>query len=521
MLEWRLLTELEQLKEENRILREQLAERDARIAILEQKLDAVVRRLFGTKSEKLDPGQLELLLGESLGKAEASGGDQLPGPEASETESGAAKPTPRNKPRRPRIPDHLPVVEEVIDPDCVKACPEAWRQIGEEVSEQLDYEPGRFLRRRLVRRKYVRRAGGAEENAPVIAPLPGKLVERGMAAPGLLAHIAVSKFADHLPLYRLEQIFGSRHGVDIPRQTMSRWMETVADWMMPLHRHTALSIFAASYVQVDETPVRYQDPGTGKTRLGYLWTFHVPGGQTLFEWRASRASACLAETVPADFRGILQCDAYGAYPAFAAIREGIVLAGCWAHARRGFHEALAFAGADAARVLALISGLYRIEGQLREERAGPEERLGARWELAVPLLEQIHRVLTEMERGRAHLPQSKMGKAIAYALRQWEMLLVYTKDGRVEIDNNLCENQIRPTAVGKKNWLFIGREDTGWRSAVLYTLLANCRANGVEPYSYLKGVLELLPRATNWQIESLTPAAWGAGQHLPVLHAVA
>lgn len=515
------VTELERLQEENRILREQLAERDARIAVLEQKIDALVRRLFGARSEKLDPGQLELLLGDGLGKAEASGGDQVPLPEASEKpkESEGGEKARTRQARRPRIPDHLPVVEEVIDPDCVKACPEAWRQIGEEVSEQLDYEPGRFLRRRLVRRTFVKRA--APEQAPVIAPLPGKLVERGIAAPGLLAHIAVSKFADHLPLHRQEQIFSARHQVDIPRQTMARWMETVADWMKPLHRRTALSIFTGGYVQADETPVRYQDPGTGKTRLGYLWTFHVPGGETLFEWRASRGSACLEEIVPREFRGTLQCDAYGAYPAFAATREGIILAGCWAHARRGFHEALPFAAADAARVLALVAGLYRIEGMLREERAGPGERLAARREHALPVLEQIHGVLSQMERSRAHLPKGKMGKAIAYALRQWETLLVYTTDGRVEIDNNLCENQIRPTALGKKNWLFIGREDTGWRSAVIYTALANCRAHGLEPYGYFKGVLEILPRATNWQLDRFTPAAWASGEHLPVMQAVA
>lgn len=520
MLDYGSMTELDLLRTENQVLREQVAERDARIAVLEQKIDLLVRRLFGAKSEKLDPAQLELLLGEGPGKDEASHGDSAPVTEAAgEPSAEVEQSAPRGKPRRPRIPEHLPVVDRVIDPDCVKACPEAWRQIGEEVSEQLDYEPGRFLRRRIIRRKYVRRAD--PESAPVIAPLPGKLIERGVAAPGLLAAIAVGKFADHLPFYRQEQIFTTRHEVVIPRQNMSRWMDSVAEWLSPINRQSALRIFAGSYVQVDETPVRYLEPGSGKARQGYLWVYHVPGGDTFFDWRAGRGHSCLLETIPDSFRGILQCDAYGAYRAFAATRQGIILAGCWAHARRRFHEALSAVPGDAATILALIAELYRIEDLLREARAGPYERLDARRTHALPVLDGLHKRLQDMERSRVFLPQSCMGKAISYTLEQWKSLLIYTTDGRVEIDNNLCENQIRPSAVGKKNWLFVGREDTGWRTAAMYTILANCRAHGLEPYGYLKSILEILPDATNWQIEHLTPAAWAAGHTRTSLSAVA
>jgi hypothetical protein len=247
----------------------------------------------------------------------------------------------------------------------------------------------------------------------------------------------------------------------------------------------------------------------------------VPGGDTLFDWQTGRGHGCLATIIPDGFRGTIQCDAYRAYQTFAASRGGITLAGCWAHARRKFHEALPTTPKDAAVILARIGSLYRIEARLRERAASPGERLEERQEHCPSILADLHGLLSNLEKSRAHLPRSQMGKAISYTLQQWKSLQVYTTDGLVEIDNNLAENQIRPTAVGKKNWLFIGREDTGWRSAVIYTVLASCRNRGIEPYGYLKSVLEILPRATNWQVDRLTPEAWAAGQHLDVLQAVA
>jgi transposase len=499
------MTELEQLREENQKLREQLAERDARIALLEQKIDLLIRQLYGAKSEKLNPAQLELLFGGGLGKVEASAGDNAPAAEASETAKAEGNQQSRSREsKRPRIPDHLPVVEDIIIPDCVNACPDAWRCIGEEISEQLDFEPPRFLRRRIIRRKYVRRAD--PERAPVIAPLPSKLVERGIAAPGLLAHIAISKFQDHLPLYRQEQIYAGRYGVQISRQTMARWMEVVADWLKPIYLNIRSNLPEGGYLQVDETPVKYLKSGTKKAQQGYLWTYHVPGGDTVFDWQSGRGNSCLAEVIPDDFRGTIQCDAYRAYQTFAANREGITLAGCWAHARRKFYEALPVR--DAAGVLSRIAALYQIEARLRQRGAGPDERLFERQVHSLPLLLELYQQLESLAKGRNHLPKSRMGKAVSYALEQWKTLQVYTTDGRIEIDNNLCENQIRPTAIGKKNWLFIGGQDTGWRSAVIYTLVACCRNRGIEPYGYLKAVLEILPHATNWQIPQLTPAAW-------------
>jgi len=510
------MTELEQAQQaEIAHLRQQLAERDQRIALLEQKVDLLIRQLYGRQSEKLDPGQLELLLGcGTPGKAEASA--ELAGLDAEAETSTSSEPAPnRSKPNRPRIPENLPVQEEVIDPDCVRACPEAWRLIGQEISEQLDYVPGRFFRRRLIRRKYVRRS--EPENAPVIAPLPPKLVERGVAAPGLLAHITVSKFGDHLPLYRQEQIYDWRHQIWLPRQTLARWMGDVAEWLKPLYREIAAQMVQSGYLQVDETPVKYLRPGTGQAQQGYLWTYHVPGGDTLYDWHPSRAASCLAHVIPETFTGTIQCDAYSAYRTFAARRgENIRLAGCWAHARRKFFEAQDSAASAAAIVLAEIQKLYRIEASLREVKATAENRFAIRQAQSVPLLEGLRGRLEQWHLERAHLPRSAMGKAISYCLDNWKALLVFAGDGRLEIDNNRVENAIRPTAIGKKNWLFIGRDDTGWRSAVIYTVLASCRNRGIEPYGYLKGVLEILPRATNWQIKNLTPGAWVDGSRYEV-----
>jgi transposase len=412
------------------------------------------------------------------------------------------------KQRKPRLPESLPVEEIVLEPEPVKACPEAWRRIGEEVSEELDYEPGRFLRRRLVRPKYVRIA--KPEAAPIVAKLPERLLERGILAPGLLAHIVIGKYADHLPLYRQEQIYLQRHGVGLSRQTMANGVALVAEWLQPVVEAMKLEQFAHGYVQIDETPIDYLAPGTGKTSQGYLWTCHRPGGDTVYHWHPGRGHRCLESIIPHDFRGTIQCDAYGAYRTYAGKHEGLELAGCWAHARRKFHEAFVQGEAKvrAAWILRQIGHLYDIERDLRESRAGPRLREAVRRSRSLPILERLHRTFLRLQSRRHHLPKSLLGKALTYALGQWSMLTVFVDDGRIEIDNNLCENAIRPTAVGKKNWLFIGAEEAGWRSAVIYSVITSCRNRGIDPYAYLRDVLTRLPTMTNHLIPEITPAAW-------------
>jgi transposase len=469
-------------------------------ALLRQKIDLLVKRVFGSSSEPLDKNQLELLAQ----------------PETSATvEAIVAAPEKERvghsrKERVQRLPENLPVVEEVLDPEPVKAQPEQWRLIGQEISEQLDYEPGRFLRRRVVRRKYVHKTN--PDRAPLMAPLPERLLDRSLPAPGLLAHIVVGKYCDHLPLYRQEQIYQQRHGVNLPRQSLTRWVELASQWLKPIYEQIRTGVMGGGYVQVDETPVDYLEPGNGKTKQGYLWTCSRPGGDVFYRWETSRAAACLDNIIPVDFTGTIQSDGYSAYRSFANRRNGIELAGCWAHVRRKFHEALEQSPKTAGWIMRQIQHLYRVEARLREHQAGPELRAAVRAHESRPIVERLERALIRLKSTGRHLPQSLLGIAIDYALGQWRTLDVYLGDGRVEIDNNLVENAIRPTALGKKNWLFMGDADAGERGAIIYTVIESCRRRGIDPYAYLKDVLTRLPKMTNHQIPEVTPAAWAKAQ---------
>jgi len=479
-----------------------LAESRWENALLRQKLDLLIKRFFGSSSEQLNSQQLELLM--QL-PATATVPATVAAPEKERAE--------RSRPERTtRLPENLPVVEEVIDPEPVKAQPEQWRCIGQEVSEQLDYEPGRFLRRRVVRRKYVHKTN--LDFAPIIAALPERLLDRSLPAPGLLAHILVSKYCDHLPLYRQEQIYRQRHGVQLPRQSLTRWVELAAQWLKPIYEQIRTGVLGGGYVQVDETPVEYLAPGNGKTKQGYLWTCSRPGGDVFYRWETSRAAACLDHIIPVDFTGTLQCDGYSGYRSFANQRNNaIALAGCWAHVRRKFHEALEQSPRTAGWILRQIQHLYRVEARLREHRAGPDLRAAVRAHESRPIVERLERAFIRLKSSGRFLPQSLLGVAMDYALGQWQTLTVFLADGRVEIDNNLVENAIRPTALGKKNWLFMGDADAGERGAIIYSVIESCRRRQIDPYAYLKDVLTRLPNMTNHQIPEVTPAAW-AKAHL-------
>jgi len=474
--------------------------------LLRQKIDLLIKRVFGSSSEKLDRSQLELLLQLS---------EQTPAPEV---ESVAPAPVrssgPVRKQKTPRLPENLPVVEEVIDPEPVKAQPQNFRCIGQEVSEQLDYEPGRFLRRRTIRRKYVHRTN--LDALPMIAPLPECLQERGLAAPGLLAHVVVSKYCDHLPLYRQEQIFAQRYKINLPRQTLARWVELAADWLRPIYEEIRTGVMGGGYVQIDETPIEYLEPGHGSTRQGYLWTCHRPGGDVFYSWQTSRAAECLRQIVPVDFRGKVQCDGYAAYRSFAQSRGGdIELAGCWAHVRRKFYEAVEQSPRTAGWFLRQIQQLYAIESDLRESDASVAQRAAARSAVSHPVVSRIHKALMRLKTSRRYLPQSLLGVAMDYALSQWSTLTVYLCDGRVELDNNLVENTIRPTAIGKKNWLFVGEAGAGQRAAIIYTVIESCRKRAIDPLAYLRDVLTRLPHMTNRQVSQLTPVEWKKAKENP------
>jgi transposase len=367
--------------------------------LLRQKIDSLIRRVFGASSEKPDRAQLELLL-------------QLPawaettGPVAVVAEPKTSV-TRARKECAPRLPENLPVVEEVIEPEPVKASPEQWRCMGQEVSEQLDYEPARFLRRRTIRKKYVSRT--ELDWAPVIAPLPERLQDRSLPAPGLLAQVVVGKYCDPLPLYRQEQIFRRRHQVHLPRQTLARWVGLVADWLKPIYEQIRTGVMGGGYVQVDETPIRYLDPGNGQTSQGYLWVGSQPKGDVFFHWETSRAAASLDQMVPARFTGIIQCDGYAGYRSFVNDRSlEIILAGCWAHVRRKFFEAIETSPKIAGRILRQIQLLYAVESSLREQQAGPAMRAATRWQQSRPLVERLQRVFLKLKTSWRHLPQSPL-----------------------------------------------------------------------------------------------------------------
>ena len=507
------------------ILQELLAQKDQRIRelegdkqrqaqeikLLKEKIDLLIRRLFGSKSEKLDAAQLELLLKEvDLGKADASA-EKAEAPSIVEILKPVAN-RPDKSRRRERWPQELAVEQEVIEPEEVRDNPEAFRCIGEEITEMLDYRPGKFFRRQIIRRKFVRKE--QTELPPVIAPLPDSLQQRCIAAPGLLAQVIVSKYCHHLPLYRQQQIYWDRHQVWLPRQSMVRWVQLASEWLKPIYREMKAQMMKGPYLQVDETPIKYLDPGGGKTALGYLWVAHRPGQDVIFEWYTTREAKCLDKLIPIDFSGTIQCDGYSAYDRFAkhCALQGrpVLLAGCWAHTRRGFYEALDHAPKEAGWVMRQIAHLYDIERKLRPQRGGPALRDAYRASQRAPICRRIHRILQRWYLTRRFLPKSTMGQAVGYALGQWESLQIYLKDPKIEIDNNLVENAIRPTALGKKNWLFFGDADAGQRSAIIYSIIESCRRHGVEPYTYLHDVLRRLPSMTNRQIKDIVPKAWAA-----------
>jgi transposase len=493
-----LQSQLRQLSDQVAVLQKALAQSQQENKVLRQKLDALARRFFGKKSEQLNAAQLELLLSGQLEGTEEA-------PEEAEPPARPAAPRSPRHPRRIRTPDNLEVVRQVIEPELVQAEPTQWKCIGEEVSRQLDYQPGKFFWQETVRPKYVRRAQRALP--PVIAPAPERVAEHSLAAPGLLAQLLVSKYCDHLPFYRQEQIFWRRHDVFIARQQMVHWTAQSVRLLSGIYDCLKGELRGSSYAQVDETPVRYQDPSRiGRCGQGYLWTALVPGKCVVYQWHTSRAAGCLEALLGKAFVGKIQCDGFSAYPAFAKARSEVVLLGCWAHARRKFFEAQEETPRIAGWILNQIRLLYRWEEELRRSRAGPVLRHVQRSSHHRMVIERLHRALNKLQ--ARYLPQSLMGQAISYALKQWPMLERFLDHGEVEIDNNLVENAIRPTALGKKNWLFFGSEEAGQRSAVIYTLIENCRLHGVEPYAYLKDVLERLPSCTNRNVDQLTPLKW-------------
>jgi len=427
-----LIQQLEEAQAQNVAL---LQERDAlqqEIKVLRLKVDSLARRIFGKSSEKLDPGQLELLFNALQNEGVTEQEDQAD-MRGSRPPAAAKSAKPRTRRKLEDIIAELPVTEVIIDPAEVMADPNSWECIGAEESKLIDFTPGKFSCRRVLRRKYVRK--DQRYLAPITAPL-ATLQERCTATPALLAHTLSLRYEMHLPFYRIAQMY-ERLGVPISRQTMCNWSAMSAEASSLVKEALRKEVFEDGYVQIDETPVKYQDPGRkGTCGTGWLWVIYNPVRQIcFFEWRLGRGAKELQSIVPPDFEGTIQCDGHSAYSSFARSLERhgkIKLVGCLAHARRKFFEAKA-EGEDAQWVLAQIQRLYQIEAQLAQARAAPEEVLRTRQNQSAVILKDIRSRLEDWRTKHKHRPRSLTGEAITYSCNQWERLEGYLHDGRLRI----------------------------------------------------------------------------------------
>jgi len=495
---------------------EVIARQAAEIVILKQQIDALCRRIFGSSSEKLDPAQLELILGGDLAKKADAADSTDPGPAAEiKTHKKAPKRT-----RAPRIPENLPIVREELDPPEVLLNPDDFRRIGEEVREQLGFKPAEFFRVQLVRGKYILKDDPAAK--PVIHPLPPSLQDRCIATPGFIAEVIDNRFVCHLPYYRQAEMF-ARMGVNLHRKTLCDWTLLASDWLSIIYREIQYEHWGALYRQIDETPIHYLQPGSGKAQTGYLWTSNIPGGTVFYHWHDGRDAAGmdgLFEKAPTrddehpldpkliPLLRIIQCDGYAVYPSWAKDKTWVKLMGCHSHVRRKFFEATEQSPRLVGWILRQLAHLYHIEKRLRETQAGPALRGAVRAAESRMIHRRLKKAIDKLALRRSILPKSKLGKAISYAINQWPKLETYLGDGRVEICNNLVENAIRPTKLGAKNWLFIGNEMSGQKCAILYTIVENCRRLGINPKEYLTDVLTRLPAMLASEAASLTPANW-------------
>jgi transposase len=407
----------------------------------------------------------------------------------------------RPRGRRP-LPDHLPrrvVVVDVAEADKVCACGSAKEKIGESVSEKLDLIPSRLEVVQTVLPKY---ACPRCHDGVVAAGSPAQAVEKGLAAEGLLAHVVVSKYADHLPLYRLERIF-RREGVELPRSTLVGFVEEVAEALSPVGEELRRQVLQASYLQTDDTPVMVL-ADVGGSFKGRLWTYLDPlGGQVVFDATPTHERDG-PERILRDFRGHLQADAYKGYDAL--YRSGrMVEVGCWAHGRRRFVESLD-TDVRGALIVALIQQLYEVEREAAQLDVEGRRRL--RQERSVPLLTRIDEQRRALQ--QVVLPKSPLGDALRYLENQWTALNRFVEDGRLSIDNNGAENQLRAVALGRKNWLFAGSIAGLHRAALLYSLAQSCRLAGVEPFAYFRDVLLRVATHPQRAIGQLTPKGWAA-----------
>jgi transposase len=457
-------------------------------------LDKLRRMIFGQKSERFVPGEAtdgQLTLGletEPLPTQE---------PEKESITYVRTKPQKDEKsiPVRVPLPAHLPRVEEIIEPeeDITGA-----KKIGENITEILEYIPGKLYVRKIIRPKYLLPA----DEKIVTGILPTLPLPKSNAGASLLSHLAVSKFVDHLPFFRqIRQL--ARQDVVIPESTINDWFSAICRLLDPLYKRIPILVLKSGYAMADESPIKVLDSEKkGATHQGYQWVYYNPIDKIVyFEYKQGRGRDGPTRFLK-DFQGSLQTDGYSVYDIFGQGQDIILLA-CMAHARRKFDQALNSDYARATEFMTMIQALYSIEREARLLGMNADQRKTYRQENAVPKLAEMEAWLKE--KILVVLPKSPIGIAVSYTLRLWPRLIRYVEDGRYEIDNNLIENSIRPLALGRKNYLFAGSHQAAQRAAMMYSFFGTCKLNNVEPLKWLTHVLNLIPDCKMSQLDSLLP----------------
>ena len=469
--------------------------KDAKIATLTHEIARLKRWMFAARSERMDPAQ-RALFEERVANDIAALEVQLDALREPAT-------PPRDPPRREALPAHLPRIETRIEPDSCQcaACGAALTLIGEDVTELLDCEPVTFFVQRHVRPKYACRTC----ETITAAPVPAAIIDRGRPAPGLLAQVLISKYADHLPLYRQQQIY-QRSGVELARSTLAGWVGACGVALTPLVEAMKAELLSLPVLHADETPVAQLDPGAGKTHRSYLFAYRSADPNTditIFDYCQTRSGEH-ARRFLGDWHGALMVDDFGGYKAlFPQITE----LACLAHVRRKFHDLVQSKSSTRAHeVLEPIAQLYHIEANAKG--LDPPQRGAYRQLHAAPILDRIRQWMADLRPSVAD--GTGLAKAIDYTRKRWVALTRYLDDGRYPIDNNPVENAIRPIALGRKNWLFTGSEAAGIRAAAIMSLIATAKNNGHDPHAYLRDVLTRLPTHPNRHIAELLPHCWQA-----------
>src|SRR4030043_806205 len=480
--------------EQYNILIDQDNEKQARITYLEQELAQLKRMIFGSKSERFvqqDPGQLSL--GLDLAQIEAP---QQETEELTYTRK-KCKGQGKESPVRLPLPSHLHREVIVIEPeeDVTGA-----KKIGEVVTEILEYTPGKFYVEKYIRPKNVLPEG----KGIFIGDLPSLPIPRGNAGAGLLAHLMISKYVDHLPFYRQVQQF-KRQDLTIAESTISGWFSAVCRLLEPLYENLIDKIKQSSYLMADEVPIPVLSKDKpGSTHKGYHWVYRSPLDKlVVFDYQKGRSRDGPREFLKS-FRGVLQTDGYQAYDEFEN-KEGITLLACMAHVRRKFDQAMDNDPTRATCALGKIQQLYKIEREAREKNLSQDQRKELRQKEARPVLEELEGWMKDQL--VQVLPRSAIGDALAYSLRLWKRLIRYIDDGRWELDNTGVENSIRPVALGRKNYMFSGSHEAARYAAMMYSFLGTCKINNVEPFSWLRDVLTRIPDHSINKIEELLPTS--------------